>query len=117
MSTDGFEMTYWPLGDATPEILYTAGLVKEKMGRCGAWARLFKDALAVHGISAQVYTINPKVIPPSEHFVYPPPVGYPVEKKRGFYIKTSLAGQGNPTPKNMFENHAVVKVTIASSYI
>jgi hypothetical protein len=123
MSYDGTEMKYWPDSYSTPEYLHTSELVKEKKGRCGAWARLFRDALAVHGIPSTVYTVNSALKVPGA------PPEYTIEVVSGFFIDTSYAGQGNPGPPRaqtetetnglpyMFPNHAVVKVDMNPSLI
>lgn len=78
----------------------TAGLLKYWDGRCRAWADFLRDVWAAQGIGSEVWGITP------------------IEKAykknnwelRGFYIKSTLPGQGNRTPQTEFQNHAVVRL-------
>lgn len=111
---NGTPLVYWgPISSTnypTParqmENFTTAGLLKWKDGRCGAWTYFLVDVLAAQGISAEIVTIdaNPAAQPTLAGWTSAGVADAPL------IIPVSLGGQNNPAPQSIFTNHAVVKI-------
>jgi len=84
-------MQYWGPKALSQPLFYTADLVREADGRCGAWAEFFEDTLAVHGVASQIHEIQAPLYPVGVMGIY-----------------SSLLGQGGTPLQREFVNHAVV---------
>ena len=125
---DNASLTYWSPTRPAPEPLcwQTAGLLALTDGRCGAWAEFFKDVLLIQGITSQVAEVD---APPIVDMVkltadvnaFLPLATYNIQPL--FFVKKwnlaganpfnsgdlkGVAGQSNPDPRSIFDNHAIV---------
>lgn len=114
----GGPMAYWGeyagFYSTAADLFDTAGLLKNLDGRCGAWADFLTQIYQTQGITAYRTKIVAddcgvgfRMAP-----VMPPPgtASYSI----GLYVKSNLEAQGNPDPWNLFDDHAVVKVSVAN---
>jgi len=82
-------MRYWGPKAFEQPFMFTADLVREADGRCGAWLQFFKDVLGAHGVPSAIHLIRP-------------PDGFKV-----LLIYESLPGQGGTPLRRDFWNHTV----------
>jgi hypothetical protein len=85
-------MMYWGNEEDAGDNEYASMLIAHSDGGCGGWSRLFQRALAFQGITN------------STLWVVDPPANM---AEMGIYA--SIPAQGNPQPRNHFNNHAVVQ--------
>ena len=74
----------------------TFSLLRDADGRCGAWARMFRDVFLAQGVPAISRGIVQKAIP-----------GY---LSSGFCVDPDLEGQGHTDPPYQFPDHGLVIV-------
>lgn len=125
---DGALLSYYDpanKGFATCSFTTSEELLEEEIGQCGAWAKLFQDALAIHGIASDYHFINSNdadMLPTSRYFLIRnwrlagcmPASGDPdfpwefTEVELAACDQPGLPGQTNPDPTSWFTNHQVV---------
>jgi hypothetical protein len=115
---DNAILGYWRGGSATA--MFTADLLQDTNGQCGAWAELLKDVLAAQGISASKvgvveashpmsYLLLVKTWTFTGSGVSPGTAPYVYVEGEDLTDELGVPGQDNGNPPGAFYNHFIVQ--------